>query len=42
MELRIKIKLSPEEEERWEELKNILGTPNNAKTLKKIIEVVKL
>jgi len=42
MELRIKIKLSPEEGARWEELKEILGTTNNAKTLKKIIQFVKL
>ena len=42
MELRIKTKLSPEQEKRWNELTKILGTKDNAKTIKKLIEVVKL
>lgn len=42
MELRIKAILNEKEKERWEELKAIFGTSNNAKTLKKIIGVIKL
>lgn len=42
MELRIKVKLSETQKLRWEELQSIFGTTSNAKTIKRILEEVKL